>query len=57
MRFAQCRKKFLVLCDVEAHWVPLTEESYVMSVPKALELVDENTIGVIMLFASTLTGE
>jgi glutamate decarboxylase len=49
-------KKFLLTCDVEPHWVPLTPTSYVMDVEEAIKQVDENTIGVVMLFASTLTG-
>lgn len=46
-----------MFCDVEPRWVPLSETSYIMDPREAIKLVDENTIGVMMLFGNTLTGE
>lgn len=49
-------KKFCCYFDVEPKYVPLTPERYVMDVDMALDLIDENTIGVVMMLGSTYTG-
>jgi len=50
-------EKFARYFDVEPRYVPLTEERYVLGVEEALQLVDENTIGVVGVLGSTYTGE
>ena len=50
-------EKFVKYFDVEARYVPLTEDRYVISADEALERVDENTIGVVSILGSTYTGE
>ncbi|MCH2186993.1 glutamate decarboxylase [Myxococcota bacterium] len=52
-----CWEKFARYFDVELRCVPVTHERYVLGVPEALELVDENTIGVAAILGSTYTGE
>jgi glutamate decarboxylase len=43
--------------DIEPRYVPLTRSRYVLGVPEAMELVDENTIAVVGVLGSTYTGE
>src|SRR5664280_702730 len=50
-------EKFARYFDVEPRYVPLTATRYVLGVPEALALVDENTIGVVAILGSTYTGE
>ena len=50
-------EKFCRYFDVEPRYVPLTAERYVLGVQEALEMVDENTIGVVGVLGSTYTGE
>ena len=50
-------EKFARYFDVEPRYVPLTETRYVIGVPEAMALVDENTIGVVGILGSTYTGE
>ena len=40
-----CWEKFTRYFDVEEHFIPLTEDSYVMRPEAAIEACDENTIG------------
>ncbi|KAJ2618007.1 glutamate decarboxylase gad1 [Coemansia sp. RSA 1365] len=43
--------------DIESRLVPVTEEShYCIDVHKALEMIDENTIGMFFILGSTYTG-
>ncbi|KAJ2793684.1 glutamate decarboxylase gad1, partial [Coemansia guatemalensis] len=43
--------------DIESRLVPVTEEShYCLDVHKALEMIDENTIGMFIILGSTYTG-
>lgn len=50
-------EKFARYFDVEMRLVPVSEETnYVMSPEKAMEYVDENTIGVFVILGSTYTG-
>ncbi|KAM0786905.1 hypothetical protein ACM66B_002329 [Microbotryomycetes sp. NB124-2] len=50
-------EKFARYFDVEMRLVPVTEESnYVMDPKRAMEYVDENTIGVFVILGSTYTG-
>jgi glutamate decarboxylase len=43
--------------DVETRLVPVKEEhGFVMNPPDALQFIDENTIGVIIILGSTYTG-
>ncbi|KAK4052803.1 glutamate decarboxylase gad1 [Microbotryomycetes sp. JL201] len=50
-------EKFARYFDVEMRLVPVTEESnYVMDPERAMEYVDENTIGVFVILGSTYTG-
>jgi glutamate decarboxylase len=50
-------EKFARYFDVEPRYVPLTEDRFVLGVPEALAMVDENTIGVVGVLGSTYTGE
>ncbi|KNZ55332.1 glutamate decarboxylase [Puccinia sorghi] len=50
-------EKFARYFDVEARLVPVSEETnYCMDPKKAMEYVDENTIGVFVILGSTYTG-
>ena len=40
-----CWEKFTRYFDVEEHFIPLTEDSYIMRPEAAIEACDENTIG------------
>ncbi|HVX20523.1 MAG TPA: glutamate decarboxylase [Acidimicrobiales bacterium] len=52
-----CWEKFARYFDVEPRFVPLTDQRFVIGVPEAMALVDENTIGVVGILGSTYTGE
>lgn len=52
-----CWEKFTRYFDVEEHFIPLTEDSYVMRPEAAIEACDENTIGICAILGSTYTGE
>lgn len=52
-----CWEKFARYFEVEARYVPLTEDRHVIGVEEALALVDERTIGVVGILGSTYTGE
>ncbi|CAH2041408.1 unnamed protein product [Thlaspi arvense] len=52
-----CWEKFARYFDVELKEVKLSEGCYVMDPKKAVDMVDENTIGVAAVLGSTLTGE
>ncbi|GAA5831927.1 hypothetical protein JCM11251_002754 [Rhodosporidiobolus azoricus] len=50
-------EKFARYFDVEARMVPVDASTkYVMSPERAMELVDENTIGIFVILGSTYTG-
>ncbi len=52
-----CWEKFARYFDVEPRYVPLSDSRFVIGVKEAMELVDENTIGVVGILGSTYTGE
>ena len=52
-----CWEKFARYFDVEPRYVPLEVGRYVLDVDAAVELVDENTIGVVAILGTTYTGE
>jgi glutamate decarboxylase len=52
-----CWEKFARYFEVEPRFVKLSESRYVIGVPEAMELVDENTIAVVGILGSTYTGE
>eukprot|EP00887_Chlorella_sp_A99_P001640 scaffold8.g1640.t1 len=52
-----CWKKFCVYFDVEPRFVEVSEELLVGDPAKMKALCDENTIGVVAMFASTYTGQ
>jgi glutamate decarboxylase len=52
-----CWDKFARYFEVEPRFVNLTKDRYIIGVEEALELVDENTIAVVGILGSTLTGE
>ena len=52
-----CWHKFCRYFDVEPREVPNDDEHLVLNVEKALEMCDENTIGVCGILGSTYTGE
>ncbi|GAA5867350.1 hypothetical protein JCM8547_003317 [Rhodosporidiobolus lusitaniae] len=50
-------EKFARYFDVEARMVPVDESTkYVMDPKRAIEMVDENTIGIFVILGSTYTG-
>lgn len=50
-------EKFARYFDVEMRLVPVTAESrYVMDPKRAMQYIDENTIGVFVILGSTYTG-
>lgn len=51
-----CWKKFCVYWDVEMRTVPVTRHHLSIDPQRAMELVDENTIGVIGILGLTYTG-
>lgn len=51
-----CWEKFCRYWDVEPRYVPMADSRYHIGVPEALELCDENTIGVIAIMGSTYDG-
>ncbi|MCK4608670.1 MAG: glutamate decarboxylase [Gammaproteobacteria bacterium] len=52
-----CWEKFARYFEVEPRYVPLTNDRFIIGVDEALNLVDENTIGVVGILGSTYTGE
>ena len=52
-----CWEKAMMYFDVEPKYVPLHDDVYVMEPERALELCDENTIGVCGILGTTYTGE
>lgn len=52
-----CWEKFARYFEVEPRYVSLTEDRFILGVDEALELIDENTIGVVGILGSTYTGE
>jgi len=52
-----CWEKFARYFDVEPRYVPLTDDRFVIGVPEAMAMVDDNTIGVVGILGSTYTGE
>ncbi|KAI9474248.1 MAG: glutamate decarboxylase [Benjaminiella poitrasii] len=50
-------KKAMRYLEVEARAVPCTEEKLCMNPVKAVEMADENTIGICAILGSTYTGE
>ncbi len=53
-----CWEKFCVYWDIEMRTVNMTKENgYIFDPQKAIELCDENTIGVLAILGTTFTGE
>lgn len=52
-----CWDKFCRYWDVEPRFVPVEEGRYCLGVKEAIDLCDENTIGVVAILGSTFTGE
>jgi glutamate decarboxylase len=53
-----CWEKFCVYWDIEMRFVPMTKENNFKFDPKkAIDLCDENTIGVLAILGTTYTGE
>ncbi len=52
-----CWKKFCKYWDVEPRVVPVEDGRYVLNAEEAIKLCDENTIGIVAIMGSTLTGE
>jgi glutamate decarboxylase len=50
-------EKFCRYWDVEARYVPVAEDRFVVDPDEVMEHVDENTIGVIPILGTTYTGE
>ncbi|MDH3754536.1 MAG: glutamate decarboxylase [Acidimicrobiia bacterium] len=50
-------EKFCKYWDVEARYVPVTEDRFVVDPDDVMARVDENTIGVIPILGTTYTGE
>ncbi|MFQ3306786.1 MAG: glutamate decarboxylase [Candidatus Midichloriaceae bacterium] len=52
-----CWEKFCNYWDVEERQVPLEKGRYIIDPKKAVDLCDENTIGIVGILGSTFTGE
>lgn len=52
-----CWEKFARYFDVTPRYVPMASDRYVIGVKEAIDLVDEDTIGVVGILGSTYTGE
>ncbi len=52
-----CWEKFCRYWEIEPRQVPIEPGRYCMNTQKALELCDENTIGIMPTFGTTFTGE
>jgi len=50
-------EKFCKYFDVEAKYLPMTPDRYVITPEQVREAVDENTIGVVAILGTTYTGE
>ena len=50
-------EKFCRYWDVEARYVPVADDRFVVDPAEVMERVDENTIGVIPILGTTYTGE
>jgi len=52
-----CWEKFARYFDVEPRYVDLTPDRFIIDVDDAMKLVDQNTIAVVGILGSTLSGE
>lgn len=52
-----CWKKAAKYFDIEERLVPCTEERYVIDPSQAVDMVDQNTIGIGAVLGSTYTGQ
>jgi glutamate decarboxylase len=52
-----CWEKFCRYWDIEMRMVPMEEGRYIISPDLAIDLCDENTIGIVGILGSTFTGE
>lgn len=52
-----CWEKATRYLEIEEKFVNVTEERYVIDPKQAVDLVDENTIGVVAIMGTTYTGE
>jgi len=50
-------EKFCRYFEVEPRYIPMTEDSYVITPEQVLDYVDEDTIGVVAILGTTYTGE
>jgi glutamate decarboxylase len=51
-----CWEKFCRYWEVEPRFVPMEGDRYCLTAEEALKLVDENTIGVVVILGSTMDG-
>ena len=52
-----CWEKFCRYWEVEPRFVPMEGDRYCLSAEEAVKLVDENTIGVVVIMGSTFDGQ
>jgi glutamate decarboxylase len=52
-----CWDKFCRYWEIEPRFVPMEDSRYVISAEEAIKLCDENTIGVVAIMGSTLSGQ
>lgn len=52
-----CWKKAAAYFEIEEKYVPCTEARYVIDPVQAVDLVDENTIGICAILGTTYTGQ
>ncbi|NLR90138.1 glutamate decarboxylase [Flammeovirga agarivorans] len=50
-------EKFCRYWDVEPKYIPMKKDKYVITAEEVLDVVDENTIGVVAILGTTFTGE
>ncbi len=51
-----CWEKFCRYWEIEPRFVPMEGDRYCLNAEEALKLVDENTIGVVVIMGSTFDG-
>ncbi|MBB6459281.1 glutamate decarboxylase [Flammeovirga kamogawensis] len=50
-------EKFCRYWDVEPRYIPMKEGKYVITADEVVDVIDENTIGVVAILGTTFTGE
>jgi glutamate decarboxylase len=52
-----CWEKFCRYWEIEPRFVPMSKDRYTINAEEVLKLIDENTIGVVVIMGTTFTGQ